>query len=330
MDRRAFIGSLAGGLLAAPLSTAAAQPREKVPRVGYLSPGSPSDLARQRRFEAFRQGLRELGYVEGQNIAIEPRWAEGKYARYSALAADLVRLKMDVIVAVGGRATQDAQQATRTIPIVMSVVIDPLGSGLVASLARPGGNVTGLTIMASDVVGKQFEVVKEVVPKVSRVALLWNPANPGSAPQVREAEGAARALGVRLQTLEARDPQEIDSAFAAMTKERAGALVVLTDSILTNQRSQIAELAAERRLPAIYGNSEHAEAGGLMAYSANFLDLERRAATYVDKILKGAKPGDLPVEQPANLELVINLKTAKALGLTIPPSLLQRADQVIE
>jgi putative ABC transport system substrate-binding protein len=330
MDRRAFIGSLAGGLLAAPLSTAAAQPREKVPRVGYLSPGSPSDLARQRRFEAFRQGLRERGYVEGQTIAIEPRWAEGKYARYSALAADLVRLKVDVIVAVGGRATQDAQQATRTIPIVMSVVIDPLGSGLVASLARPGGNVTGLTIMASDVVGKQFEVVKEVVPKVSRVALLWNPANPGSAPQVREAEGAARALGVRLQTLEARDPQEIDSAFAAMTKERAGALVVLSDAILLNQRRQIAELAAKSRLPAVYTLREHAEAGGLMAYGANPLDLERRAATYVDKILKGAKPADLPVEQSTKFELIINLKTAKALGLTMPQSLLQRADQVIE
>jgi putative ABC transport system substrate-binding protein len=194
MDRRGFIHTLASGLLAAPLA-AEGQQVGKMPRVGYLSPGSSSDPGRQRRFEAFRQGLRELGYVGGQNIAIEPRWAEGKYDRYSALAADLVRLKVDVIVAAGGRATQDAQQATRTIPIVMSVVIDPLGSGLVASLARPGGNVTGLTIMASDLVGKQFEVLKEVVPKVSRVALLWNPANPGSAPQVREAEGAARALG---------------------------------------------------------------------------------------------------------------------------------------
>jgi len=329
VDRRAFIGTLTGGLLAAPLAVEGQQ-AGKVPRVGYLSPGSRSDLARQRRFEAFRQGLRELGYVEGQNVAIEARWAEGKYARYSALAADLVHLKVDVIVAVGGRATQDAQQATRTIPIVMSVVIDPLGSGLVASLAHPGGNVTGLTIMASDLVGKQFEVLKDVAPKVSRVALLWNPANPGSAPQVREAEGAARALGVRLQTLEARDPQEIDSAFAAMTKERAGALVVLSDAILLNQRRQIAELAAKGRLPAVYTLREHAEAGGLMAYGANPLDLERRAATYVDKILKGAKPADLPVEQSTKFELVINLKTAKALGLTISPSLLQRADHVIE
>jgi putative ABC transport system substrate-binding protein len=317
-------------LLAAPLATATAQPPEKVPRVGYLSPGSPSEPFRQRRFEAFRQGLRELGYVEGQNIAIESRWAEGKYDRYPALAADLVRLKVDVIVAVGGRASEVAKHATRTIPIVMSVVIDPLGSGLVASLARPGGNVTGISLMTPDLVGKQLEVLKEVVPKVSRVALLWNPNNPGSAAQLREAEAAARALGVRLQILAARDPQEIDSAFAAMTRGRAAALVVLADAILLNQRRQIAELAAERRLPAVYGPSEHAEAGGLMAYSANLLDLERRAATYVDKILKGAKPADLPVQQPTKFELVINLKTAKALGLTIPPSLVLRADQVIE
>jgi len=329
MERRTFLATLAGGLLAAPLA-AEAQPREKVPRVGYLSPGSSSDPARLRRFEAFRQGLRELGYVEGQNIAIESRWAEGKYDRYSALAADLVRLKVDVIVAVGGRATQDAQQATRTIPIVMSVVIDPVGSGLVASLARPGGNVTGLTIIAPDLAGKQFQLLKEVIPKLSRVALLTNPANPASAPFVREAEAAARALGVRLQTLAARDYQEIDSAFAVMTKERAGALVVLSDAIFTNQRRQIAELAAKRRLPAMYGVREHAEAGGLMVYSANPLDLERRAATFVDKILKGAKPAALPVEQPSKFELIINLKTAKALGLTIPQSLLLRADEVIQ
>jgi putative ABC transport system substrate-binding protein len=328
MERRTFLATLAGGLLAAPLA-AEAQPREKVPRVGYLTAGSHSDQGRQRRFEAFRQGLRELGYVEGQNIAIESRWAEGKDDWYPALAADLVRLKVDVIVAVGGAATKAAQQATRTIPIVMSLVNDPLGSGLVPSLARPGGNITGISLMAPDLVGKQLGVLKEVVPKVSRVALLRNPANPASAPQLREAEVAARALGVRLQTLEARVPQEIASAFAAMTRERAGALVVLTDSIFTNQRRQIAELAAERRLPAVYGNTEHAEAGGLIAYGANFLDLERRAATFVDKILKGAKPADLPIEQPSKFELIINLKTANALGLTIPQSLLLRADEVI-
>ena len=328
MERRTLLATLVGGLLAAPLA-AEAQPREKLPRVGYLSPGSPSEPLRRRRFEAFRQGLRELGYVEGQNIVIEPRWAEGKYDRYPALAADLVRLKVDVIVPVGGAATQAVQQATRTIPIVMSVVIDPVGSGLVASLARPGGNVTGLTIMASDLVGKQLELLKEVVPKVSRVALLWNPANPGSAPQLRQAEAAARALGVRLQPLEARGPQEIDSAFAAMTRERAGALVILADSIFTNQLRQIAEIAAKKRLPAIHVGTEYAEAGGLMGYSANNLDLERRAATFVDKILKGAKPADLPIEQPSKFELIINVKTAKALGLTIPQSLLLRADEVI-
>src|SRR5713226_2511387 len=235
---------LAGAILFMPLPAEAQQAGE-VRRVGYINPGYASDPVRLRRFEAFRQRLRELGYVEGRNIALEPRWAEGKYDRYPALAADLVRLKVHVIVAVGGRATQVAQQATKTTPIVMSVVIDPLGSGLVSSLARPGGNVTGLTVMASDLVGKQFELLKQAVPEVSRVALLWNPANPGGAQQLREAEAAARALGVRLQTLEARDPQEIDSAFAAMTRERAGALVVLPDAIFGNQRRQIAELATK-------------------------------------------------------------------------------------
>jgi len=330
IDRRRFLlTSLAGALAVPSLGTAGAQPPEKVPRVGYLNPGSSSDPARQRRLEAFRQGLRELGYVEGQNIAIESRWAEGKYDRYPALAADLVRLKVDVIVAGGGAATQAAQQATRTIPIVMSVVIDPVGSGLVPSLARPGGNLTGTSMMATDLVGKQLEVLKELVPKGSRVALLWNPANPKSAPQLREAGAVARALGVGLQPLEARNPQEIDSAFAAMTRERAGALVVLADAMFTNQVRQIADLAAKRRLPSIYGQREYAEAGGLMVYSSNPFDLERRAATFVDKILKGAKPADLPIEQPSKFELVINLKTAKALALTIPQSLLLRADQVI-
>ncbi len=214
-------------LLAASLAAAADQPREKVTRVGYLSPGSPSDPVRLRRFEAFRQGLRELGYVEGQNVAIESRWAEGNYDRYPALAADLVREKMNVIVAVGGAATQAAQRATRTIPIVMSVVLDPVGSGLVASLARPEGNITGLSLMAPDIIGKQLQVLREVVPSVSRVAVLWNPANPGSAPQLREVEATGRVLKMHLQILQARAPQEIDSAFAAMTRERAGAVVIL-------------------------------------------------------------------------------------------------------
>jgi putative tryptophan/tyrosine transport system substrate-binding protein len=316
-------------LLVAPLAVDA-QPTKQVPRVGYLSPGSSSDPVRLRRFEAFRQGLRELGYVEGQTIALEPRWAEGKYEQYPALAADLVRVQADVIVAVGGAATQAVQQATRTIPIVMSAVIDPVGSGLVPSLARPGGNVTGLSLMGSDLVGKQLEMLKEVVPKVSQVALLWNPDNPGSAPQLHEAEMAARAVAVRLQALEARSPQEIDGAFAALTREQAGALMILNDAILLNQRKQIADLAAQSRLPSVSGNREYAEAGGLIVYSADFLDLERRAATFVDKLLKGAKPGDLPVEQPTKFQLILNLKTAQALGLTFPPMLLFQADEVIK
>jgi putative ABC transport system substrate-binding protein len=285
---------------------------------------------RQRWLEAFRQGLRELGYVEGQNIAIESRWTEGKDDRLPALAADLVRSKVDVIVAETGAATRAAQQATRTIPIVMSLVNDPVGSGLVASLARPGGNVTGLTIMSPDLVGKQLELLKEVVPKVSRVALLRHPDNPASAAQLREAEAAAQALGVRLQTLEARSPQEIDGAFAAMTRERAGALLVIPDTLFWSQRRQIVDLAVKRRLPSIRIGEAYAEAGGLMSYGPSYRDLERRAASYVDKILKGANPADLPVAQPTKFELVINLKTAKAIGLTIPQPLLQRADQIID
>ena len=330
LSRRSFLCSVSVSLLVAPLGSAAAQSPRTVPSVGYLSPGSGSDPARLRRFEAFRQGLRDLGYVEGRNITLEPRWAEGKYDRYPSLAADLVKSNVAVIVTVGGRASQVAQQATRTIPIVMSVVIDPVGSGLVRSLAHPGGNVTGIGLMAPDVVGKQLEVLKQMVPKGSRVAVLSNPQNPGSAAQLREAEIAARALALRLQTREARTPEEIETAFTAMTRERADALVILQDAIFTNQVKQIAELAAKSRLPSIYGLREYVEAGGLMVYSPNPLELERRAATFVDKILKGTKPADLPVEQPTKFDLVINRKTAKALGLAIPPALLARADAVIE
>jgi len=258
-----------------------------------------------------------------------PAGAEGKQDRLPALAADLVRSKVDVIVTLSGAATQAAQQATRTIPIVMSLVNDPVGSGLVASLARPGGKVTGLTVISPDLLGKRLELLKEVVPKVSWVALLRNPDNPADAAMLREVEAAARALGVRLQTLEARNHQEIERAFAAMNRERAGALLILPDGIFLTQRRQIAELAAKGRLPAVCRVREDAEAGCLMAYGANYRDLVRRAATFVDKILKGAKPADLPIEQPTKFELVINLKAAKAIGLTIPPSLLQRADHVI-
>jgi putative ABC transport system substrate-binding protein len=327
VNRRVFLVSLAGGLLAAPLA-AEAQPAGKVPRMGFLSPTSPSSDA--GRLAAFREGLRELGYVEGQNIAIESRWAEGNYDRLPGLAADLVRLKVDVIVTYGTPASHAAKRATGSIPIVMAGAIDPVASGLFTSVARPGGNLTGLSLMAPELVGKQLEILKDVVPKVSRVALLGNPANGGNAPQVRHAQDAARALGMRLQPLKARGPSEIDTAFAAMTNERAGAVIVLVDAMLLDHRTRIADLAARRRLPAVYGLSDHAEAGGLMAYGPNRLDMFRRAATYVDKILKGAKPGDLPVEQPTKFALVINLKTAKAVGLTIPKSLLLRADEVIQ
>jgi putative ABC transport system substrate-binding protein len=243
-------------LLSAFLGTPAAQPPEKVPRVGYLNLGPQSDPVRQRWLEAFRVGLRELGYVEGQNIAIESRWADGKHDRLPVLAADLVRSKVDVIVVNSGAATQAAQQATRTIPIVMALANDAVGSGLIASLARPGGNVTGQTIVTADLAAKQFQLLKEAAPRVSRVALLTNPNNPASASFVREADAAARTLGVRLQTLEARSPQETDSAFAAMTKERAGALLILPDGIFVSQRRQIAELAVKRRLPSVYGMGE--------------------------------------------------------------------------
>ena len=336
MDRRAFIGTLTSGLLAVPLA-AEAEPAGKVHRIGFLSPSSPSDPERvaspfgERGLAAFRQGLRDLGYVEGQNITIEPRWAEGRFERLPDLATELVRLKVDVIVSVVTQASLAAKNATRTIPIVMVAAGDPLGSGLVANLARPGGNVTGPSSMYADLAGKQLELLMKTTPKVSRVAVLWNPANAvWQAQMLRETEHAARALGLQRQLLEARGPDELEEAFAAMSREHASALLVQVDVIFALHARRIADLAAKHRVPAMYGAREHVEAGGLMSYAPNVLDLFRRAATYVDKILKGAQPGDLPVEQPTKFELVINRKTAKALGLTIPQSLLQRADQVIE
>jgi putative ABC transport system substrate-binding protein len=311
-------------MLALPLAAYAQQPK-KIPRIGFLSAASVSS----DRLDIFRQGLRELGYVEGQNVVIEARWAEGKYERLPGFAAELVRLKVDVIVTYGPPAIQAAKEATGTIPIVMAGIIDPVATGFVASLARPGGNITGLSLMAPELIGKQLQILKEVVPTITRVALLGNPANSGNAPQVRHAQDAARALGVRLQLLEARDPGEIDSAFAAMTRERAGALIVLVDVMFDVQRTQIADLAAKSRLPTVSLLASHAEAGGLMSYGANN-DRFRGAAIYVDKILKGARPANLPVEQPTKFELVINMKTAKMLGVRIPQSILARADRVIE
>jgi putative ABC transport system substrate-binding protein len=330
ITRRTFLAGTSAVLLAAPLAAEAEQAVGKLPRVGLLLPGSSSDPLVQPYLDVLRRGLRELGYVEGQSIAIEYRWAEGKYEQLPDLASELVRPKLDVIVAVGTVVVQAAKQTTQTIPIVMTNVDDPVATGLVASMARPGGNVTGLSLMSHELVGKQLGLLREVMPKVSRVAVLWNPANPANATQLREAEVAASALGVRLLPLEAQRPSEIDRAFAAMTRERMGALLVLLDSMLLVQRERIADLAAKNHLPTVYGLRWHAEAGGLMAYGANLLDMVRRIAGFVDRILKGAKPADLPVEQPTKFELVINLKTAKALGLTIPPSLLGRADEIIQ
>jgi len=318
---------LAVSLILAPLA-ADAQQAPKEPRIGYLSAGA---LTTAPTFEnAFRQGLRELGYVEGRNIAIEYRWAEGKYERLLELAAELVRLKVDVILAVTTPAAQAAKAATRTIPIVFTLVADPVASGLVASLARPGGNITGLPSISSEIIGKQLELLKETVPGVSRVVVLQNPDASSHAFMVREAAGAARALGVQLRVLGARGPNALDAAFTAITAERADALLVLADPFFRTHRARIADFAAKSRLPSLSGEREQTEVGGLMSYGPSRLDLFQRAATYVDKILKGAKPAELPVEQPTKFELVINLKTAKVLGLTIPQSVLLRADQVIE
>jgi putative tryptophan/tyrosine transport system substrate-binding protein len=295
-----------------------AQQAARLPRIGFLAGGSLSDPRFPPFIEAFRQGLRELGHVEGRNIDIEFRWAEGHYDRLPALAAELVRLKVNVIVAAGPNAIQAAKQATETIPIVMAAVVDPVATGFVASLARPGANITGISNMLPEMVGKQLELLKEILPKVSRVALLANPTNPASPQLVRHAHDAARTLGVRLQPLEARNSSEIDSALAAITSERAGAVIVLADTVLLDHRTRIADYAIRRRLPTVFGFREFAEAGGLLAYGPSLADGYRRAATYVDKILKGAKPADLPIGQPTTFELVINLQTAKALGLAIP------------
>ena len=316
-------------LLAAP-RVAEAQQATKTSRIGYLSPNSASEPENRGRLGALREGLRDLGYFEGQNITIESRWAEGEYGRLPDLAAELVHLKVDVIVTYAPPAIQAAKQATGTIPIVMAGIIDPVATGFVASLARPGGNITGLSLMAPEMVGKQLEILKEAIPNVTRVAVLGNPANAGTSPQLRHAQEAARTLNVRLQLLEVRGPNEIDGAFAKMIKERVGAVVVLVDAMLINQRARVADLAARHRLPSVYGLMDFVEAGGLIFYGADDASRFRRAAMFVHKILKGAKPADLPVEQPTKFDLVINLKTAKAIGLTIPQSLLQRADQVIQ
>ena len=320
---------LALAVFALPLA-AKAQAPPTVPRAGYLSVGSASDPRRAALLVAFRQGLRDQGYIEGKNIIVEVRFAEGDYGRLRDLSAELVRLKVDVIVAYGTPSAQAARNATSSIPIVMSAVVDPVRAGLVASLGRPAGNVTGLSLMAPELIGKQMQLLKELLPEVSRVGVLWNPANTSNEPQLREAEAAAQVMKVRLQPLETREPNDIDNAFAAMTRERAGAVIVLVDGMLVDNRTRIARLAERTRLPAVYGLREHVEAGGLLFFGATPADLNRRAAVFVDKILKNAKPADLPVEQPAKFELVINMKTAKGLKMTVPQSILVRADEVVQ
>ena len=328
MDRRTFIVTVAGGLLAAPFA-AEGQQVGRVYRIGYLT--VPSRATAQGVADQFQHGLRDLGWIEGQNVVVNYRFADSNVDRLPDLAAELVRLGADVIVAGANAAVIAAKNAATTTPIVMFLTIDPVDAGLVASLARPGRNVTGLTLTAGpEIYGKQVQLLKDAFPRIARVGILLNRATATYAHALREIEIAIRALRMEWQVIAVRDPSELESAFAALSAARLDAIFVPLDSMFYQHRVRLAELAAKSRLPAMWGLREHAEAGGLLAYSTDLGDLARRAATFVDKILKGAKPADLPVEQPTKFELIINLKTAKALGLTIPPSLLQRADQVIE
>src|SRR5262245_31346765 len=313
-------------LLAAGVIAEAQQTAGKIPQIGYLEGGPLS--AHTARMEAFRQGLRELGYEEGKNIVIEWRFGDGKLDRLSALAAELVHLNVAVIVTGGTGPTRAAKEATSTIPIVMAQDNDPVGTGVVASLARPGGNITGLSNFAPELSGKRLEILREVVPKLSRVAVLGSSTGASNALIMRELELAAKALGVKLQYLDVLEPKDIETAFRAATKGRADGVTTFASAMVVSQRAQIVELAAKNRLAAIYHNSQFAEAGGLMFYGVNVLDLDRRAASYVDKILKGAKPAKLPVEQPMKFDFVVSLKAAKQIGLTIPPNVLVRADRV--
>jgi putative ABC transport system substrate-binding protein len=329
ITRRKFLIVAGTTVLSRPFASIAQQP-SKVWRVGFLSLRSrPASLAPDT-FLAFSNGMRELGYVEGKNLVIEWRLADNKYERLSDLAAELVRLKVDAIVAAGSAATSAAQKATTTIPIVFGGTNDPVGSGFVKSLARPGGNITGLSNVSVEMSPKLLEMLLTMAPKLSRVAVLVNPTNSGHATMLKNVQAAAQQANVKVLPVEVRTPQEIETAFSAMTKENAGAIVVVRDALLNQQVRQIVQLAAKHRLPLVAAIREYVDAGGLMSYGPSINDSYRRAATYVDKIFKGAKPGDLPVEQPTKFELIINRKTAKALGLTIPQSLLISADKVIE
>ena len=326
MDRRAFIVS-ATGFLAAPLA-AEAQPAGGTVTIGYLGNSSPS--LESNLVDAFREGLRQLGYVEGQNLVIRYQWAEGQQERSAVLARELVRLKPDIILTAGTPGTLAAKQATQSIPIVTAIAGDPVAAGLVSSLAQPGGNVTGLSTLASALEGKRLELFKQAVPKLSRVVALLNPANPFTTIAWKAVQPAAEALGLKLQAVEVRGPNDLDRALATIKTARPDGLIVVPDRFLLTYRASILHFMADHRLPGMFPFREFVQEGGLLAYGPDYTDMYRRAATYVAKILRGAKPADLPMEQPTKFELVINLKTAKALGLTIPPSLLARADEIIQ
>lgn len=326
-NRRKLLVALGAGLLTAPLRSFAQQ-QGKVWRVGFLGESEQSFYV--QRIDAFKAGMRELGYVEGKNLAIETRFADSKYERLPGLVVEMIELKVDAIVAVATPSTSAAQKATTTMPIVMVNAADPVGSGFVASLAHPGGNITGLTNVLVDLSPKHLEMLLSMVPKLVRVAVLVNPANPAQATMLKNVLAAAQRTTVKILPVEARTPQDIENAFSTMARENAGAVIVLNNPFFAQQQRQIVGLATKNRLPSIYGIRGYVEIGGLMSYGVDTFNQFRRAATYVDKILKGAKPGNLPVEQPMKLELVINRKTAKALGLAIPQSLLVMADKVIE
>jgi len=328
MNKVVWSSILVAAMLLVTAGLVEAQQPTKIPRIGFLTAGSSSTIP--ARIDAFRQGLRELGYVEDKNIVIEWRFGEGKLDRLPALVAELVRLKVDVVLSAGAAVTRPAKDATRTIPIVMAQDTDPVGNGFVASLARPGGNITGLSSYSAELNGKRLELLKEIVPKLSRLAVVGESTYPGNAQSLKETELAAGALKVQLQYLDVLDPKDIETAFRDTSKGRADGVLLLQSAVLNSQRKQTADLATKSRLPAIYYAPEFLDAGGLMSYAASITDLYRRAATYVDKILKGAKPADLPVEQPKKFELIISLKAAKQIGLTIPPNVLVRADQVIK
>jgi putative ABC transport system substrate-binding protein len=327
--RRKLLIALGLGALAVPLASVAQQ-QNKIWRVGFLALRHVDFVDTDYYYGPFRQGMRELGYIEGRNLAIEWRSAEGRAERLPALVADLVQLKVDVIVTAGSAATSAAQQATSALPIVMATTPDPVGSGFVESLLRPGANITGLSNLSVDINRKHLEIMLSIIPRLSRVAVLINPTNSSHAAILKSTQDAARKLDIKVLPAEARTPQEIERAFSAMARERAGAVIIAIDAFFIQQGRQIAQLAAKQRLPSMAGSREYVEAGGLMSYGQNLADNYRRAATYVDKILKGARPGDLPVEQPTTFELFINRKTAKTIGLAIPQELLLRADRVIE